>query len=69
MVGDPNRKLTSLYDVLWPIIRVCRRVTYVIDDAGVIRGVFAHELQAAKHIDDALQLLGDLERKRKQAAG
>jgi peroxiredoxin len=67
MVGDSDRKLTSLYGALWPLIRVARRVTYVIDHAGVIQGVFAHELQFARHIDDALHLLDKLERERGRA--
>jgi peroxiredoxin len=35
MVGDVDRRLTSSFDVLWPLIRVSRRVTYVIDHAGI----------------------------------
>ena len=67
MVGDSDRALTSLYGVLWPLLRVARRVTYVIDDAGVIRGVFPYELQAAKHLDEVLDLLGKLQRERPRA--
>lgn len=68
MVGDPDRKLTSQYDVLWPIIRVARRVTYVIDHTGMIRGVLAYEFQVNRHTEETLHLLGKLERERKQAA-
>jgi thioredoxin-dependent peroxiredoxin len=67
MVGDPQRKLTSQYDVLWPLIRVARRVTYVIDHTGIIRGVLTYELQINRHTEEALHLLGKLERERKPA--
>jgi peroxiredoxin Q/BCP len=68
MVGDVDRKLTSSFDVLWPLLRIPRRVTYVIDHAGMVRGVFHFELKPEKHIEETLRLLDTLERERKQAA-
>jgi peroxiredoxin Q/BCP len=68
MVGDVDRRLTSSFDVLWPLIRVSRRVTYVIDHAGMIRGVFPFELKEEKHIEETLRLLDTLERERKQSS-
>lgn len=34
-----------------------KRVTYVIDKKGIIRGVFHHELMVGKHIDESVALL------------
>src|SRR5262245_21582602 len=44
MIGDPNRAIGRLYGVLWPVLHVDRRVTFVIDEAGVVVGRFEHEL-------------------------
>ena len=67
MVGDVDRRLSSSFDALWPLVRIARRVTYVIDHAGIIRGVFPFELKEEKHIEETLRLLDTLERERKQA--
>jgi peroxiredoxin Q/BCP len=36
------------------------RVTYVIDKAGVVRHVFDSQLQATRHIDEALAVVKTL---------
>jgi peroxiredoxin Q/BCP len=57
MIGDAGHEVSRLYGVLRPYLRLDRRVTFVIDRAGVIRGVFEHEFQISKHLDEALDLL------------
>jgi peroxiredoxin Q/BCP len=37
------------------------RVTYVIDRAGVVRHIFANQLQAARHVEEALTALAALD--------
>jgi len=44
MLGDADRKLSELYGVLWPVVRVDRRVTFVIDGKGIIRVHYAGPL-------------------------
>jgi peroxiredoxin Q/BCP len=36
------------------------RVTYVIDRQGMVRSVFASQLQAARHVEEALRVLKEL---------
>jgi peroxiredoxin Q/BCP len=36
------------------------RVTYVIDKEGVVRHVFSSQLQAARHVEEALEALGSI---------
>ena len=60
MVGDSDHGLSKLYDVLRPFLRLDKRVTYVIDRAGTIRGVFQHEFQVSRHLDDVLHLMEKL---------
>ena len=60
MIGDHGKQLSKQFGVLWPLLGVPRRVTFLIDKEGVIRGVFNHELQIGRHLDDALALLKTL---------
>lgn len=66
MVGDSNRKLSTLYDVLWPVLKIDRRATYVIDYKGIIRGAFVYELQITKHLEEVFEILNQIETGRKR---
>ena len=61
MLGDADRTLSEAFGVLWPVVRVDRRVTFVIDPNGVVEDVIWHEKKAHRHLDD---VLAALERKR-----
>jgi len=52
--------LADRYRVKSPLGLGTRRVTYVVDPEGVIRGVFHHELRATKHVDEVRALLNEL---------
>jgi peroxiredoxin Q/BCP len=59
LIADTARALSRLYGVIrwggpWPRVK---RVTYVIDRDGIIRGVFHHELRVAQHAARVLTLL------------
>ena len=60
MIGDKSKDLCRKFGVLWPILGMSRRVTFVVDAEGVIRGVFAHEIRVEQHIADVLALLESL---------
>jgi len=55
MIGDEDRSIGRAYDVLWPLIPLSRRVTYVLDDKHTIVAVFRHEFQANRHLDEVLR--------------
>jgi len=57
MVGDAGKVVSRAFGVLWPVLGVARRVTFVLDEQGVVKGVFKHEFQLGKHLDDARDLL------------
>lgn len=57
MIGDADHTVSNLYGVLRPFLRLDRRVTFVIDGDGVVRGIFEHEFQISKHLDAVLHLL------------
>jgi thioredoxin-dependent peroxiredoxin len=55
MIGDVERTISRVYDVLWPLIPYSRRVAYVLDATHKIGAVFRHEFQANKHLDEVLR--------------
>jgi peroxiredoxin Q/BCP len=60
MVGDGDKQISAAFGVIRPLLRFDRRVTFLIDKGGVIRGVFEHEFQVSKHLDDVLHMLEKL---------
>ena len=57
LVGDADRRISRDFGVLWPLIGRDKRVTFVLDEAGVVRARFHHEFQVSKHLDDVLGFL------------
>jgi thioredoxin-dependent peroxiredoxin len=66
LLGDSDRRLSGLFGVLWPLVRLDRRVTFIIDPSGVVEDVIQHETRVYRHLDDVLQTL---ERKRSASPG
>jgi len=52
LIADQDRCLSKLFGVLWPVISVAKRVTFVADAGGIIRHVFHHELRIDRHVAD-----------------
>jgi len=63
IIGDVGRTICRAYDVLWPLIGVAHRVTYVVgprpDGAPgrVIEAVFRHELRVQALRDEVLRFV------------
>jgi peroxiredoxin Q/BCP len=57
MIADPDRVIARAYDVLFMFLPLAHRVTYVIDQKGVIVGVFNHEFAVIKHLDEVLRFV------------
>jgi len=51
MIGDESRSIGKSFDVLWPLLNVSQRVTYVIGPDGRIEAAFHHELLVGKHLE------------------
>jgi peroxiredoxin len=68
MIADADKKIAAAYDVLWPVVGLTHRVTFVIERATMkILAIFKHELSADKHRDDVLLFLDDLYQKRRSS--
>jgi peroxiredoxin Q/BCP len=59
LIGDQSRVISTAYGVLWPILRVDRRVTFIVGPAGLVEAIIKHETRVSRHLDDVLAHLGD----------
>jgi peroxiredoxin Q/BCP len=57
LLADTEGRIASAYGVLWPVISRARRVTFVIDEKGVVELATWHEFQVSKHLDEVLNHL------------
>ena len=58
LIGDESRVISETYGVVWPVLRIDRRATFVIDERGVIIEVIHHEVQVYRHLEDVLERIG-----------
>ena len=57
LIGDDDRRICREYGVLWALIPLAKRVTFVVDEQGLIERVLHHEFQVSKHLDGVVQQL------------
>jgi peroxiredoxin Q/BCP len=57
LIGDESRVISERYGVVWPVLRIDRRATFVIDEQGVVEDVIHHEVQVYRHLEDVLERL------------
>ena len=57
LLSDEGGEVRKLYGVPNTLGLFPGRVTYVIDEEGVVRHVFSSQLQAARHVEQALEAL------------
>ena len=60
LVADAGGTVRKRYGVPATLGLLPGRVTFVIDRAGIVRHVFNSQLQATKHVDEALAVLKSL---------
>ena len=60
LLADEGNNLRKTYGVPATLWILPGRVTYVIDKQGTVRHVFDSQLQATKHIDEALRVIKTL---------
>jgi peroxiredoxin Q/BCP len=62
LLSDKDGKVRKLFGVPTTMAVVPGRVTYVIDKTGVVRLVFNSQLDAQKHVDEALKVLKNIDK-------
>jgi len=55
ILPDPRLEICRAFGVLWPLVKVARRVTFVVRPDMLIDAVFHHEVQISRHRDDVLR--------------
>ena len=59
LIGDFDKAIARAYGVLWPLVGMARRVTFIIAPDRSVLAIFRHELQVVKHRDDVLRFVND----------
>jgi peroxiredoxin Q/BCP len=62
LLSDADGEVRRKYGVSSTMGLIPGRVTYVIDREGIVRYVFSSQLQATRHVREALEALGALAR-------
>lgn len=60
LLSDEDGQARKLYGVPTTLGLIPGRVTYVIDRAGIVRHIFSSQLNAHKHISEALKVLREI---------
>jgi peroxiredoxin len=58
LLGDPKGELAKTYGVVWPLIRIAHRATFVIDRDRRILLAYKNERDVDSHIARAAATLG-----------
>lgn len=59
LIADSDKRIARAYDVLWPIVGLARRYTFVIGPDMKIAAIFHHEFDVQQHRDDVLLFVHD----------
>jgi peroxiredoxin Q/BCP len=57
LIADPDGTVARLYGARRSLVKLDRRVTYVIDPEGLIAAAFHHELAIGRHEQDVREFL------------
>jgi peroxiredoxin Q/BCP len=60
LLSDKGGTLRKLYGVPTTLGILPGRVTYVIDKEGIVRHIFSDQLNATRHIDEALKVVQEI---------
>ena len=64
LIADADKSISRAFGVLWPVLGVPHRVTFIVDPSMHILAVFQHELDIEKHRNDVLLFVDELFRAR-----
>jgi peroxiredoxin Q/BCP len=60
ILTDGTGDIARSYDVIWPLMKIAQRVTFIVDGDGIIRAIFHHEIRVGQHVKSVLQALKTL---------
>jgi peroxiredoxin len=68
LIADHDKGISRSFGVLWPLLGVAKRVTYVIGEDRKVLATFRHEVRIDKHRNDVLSFVNQLFEARRQNA-
>ncbi|MBS2014179.1 MAG: peroxiredoxin [Deltaproteobacteria bacterium] len=69
MIGDPQGEITRAYGVRWPLLKLAKRVTFVIGPSQIVLGTFHRELAIQQHHDEVVTFVKELAKLRTTTPG
>jgi peroxiredoxin Q/BCP len=60
LLSDESGKVRKLYGVPLTLGILSGRVTYIIDRKGIVRHMFSSQLNATKHVEEALRIVKEI---------
>jgi peroxiredoxin Q/BCP len=60
LLSDEGGRVRELYGVPSTLGILPGRVTYIIDKKGIVRHIFSSQLNATKHIDEAIRIVKEI---------
>lgn len=54
LIGDSDKRIAEAFGVLWPLLGVAKRVTFVVGADRKVVAVFHHEVDVGQHRHDVL---------------
>lgn len=59
MIPDENHRIAKQYDVLWPLVGLAQRVTYIINSKGIIEAAISDQFDVKHHRNDVLRFINE----------
>ncbi len=69
ILSDDGGRVRKLYGVPTSMGVIPGRVTYIIDGRGVVRHVFSSQMNPAKHVEEAVRVLQEIQKERSGERG
>jgi thioredoxin-dependent peroxiredoxin len=54
LLADEDKAISRAYGVLWPVLGIDRRATFIIGPDAEVEAVIHHEVRVYRHLDDVL---------------
>lgn len=59
MIPDEDHRIAESFGVLWPLVGLSKRVTYIIGKDQIIEAVFDYQFDVKHHRNDVLRFIND----------
>jgi peroxiredoxin len=57
LLSDKDKRIAKAYGVLWPLVGLARRYTFIVSPDMAVEAIFHHEFDVQQHRDDVLRFV------------